>query len=471
MASSDVASTGIRVGGRQARTEGSQPAWRAFPTAVAALIAVPAWCLASLMFADRANASDLGAGVGILRDGRSFTAVLNDVTAAGEYVFAEPSGPRTVAPRELVVWGAYSERSQAAQVILADGSVAVADVLSVEADAVVVAGRIWQETRLPRSAVQAILFHLPADPLARDQLLFRALESARRDQRLLLENGDELVGRLPEVIQPDAGARQMARIYWQSSGSAKPVEVPLDRVVGVLLAPGSAGPPAAGDADPLMVGLSDGSLLRVRAMRRTERTLEFDTVAGPRLVTEPFASPAGDPWDTVVMLQPLHAAVTYLSDLEPLGYRHIPFLDLPWPYQRDRSVDGGRLRCAGHVWSKGLGMHSSASLAYETGGKYRQLHAELAIDQRAGREGSVIFRVYTLGGEAAGGPGGASDSEQAEAQQWQVAYESPIVRGGQPATAIRVDLHRAQRIALIVDWADRADQWDHADWINARVVE
>jgi len=101
-------------------------------------------------------------------------------------------------------------------------------------------------------------------------------------------------------------------------------------------------------------------------------------------------------------------------------------------------------------------MHSSSRLAFDTGGRYRQLHAELAIDDRAGSQGSVIVRVYI---------------QLAADGQWSMAYESPVVRGGQPALPLRVDLRQAQRIALIVDWADRADQWDHANWLNARLVE
>ena len=99
--------------------------------------------------------------------------------------------------------------------------------------------------------------------------------------------------------------------------------------------------------------------------------------------------------------------------------KHIPFLDTSWSYQPDRSVSGGRLRHAGHVWTKGLGMHSSSRLAYETRGQYQELHAELAIDQCAADQGSVVFRVYVQ--DAAG--------------NWSLAYESGVVRGGDPLVA------------------------------------
>ena len=145
--------------------------------------------------------------------------------------------------------------------------------------------------------------------------------------------------------------------------------------------------------------------------------------------------------------------MTYLSDLAVLGYKHIPFLDTSWPYRLDRSVSGGRLRHAGHVWTKGLGMHSSSRLAVETGGQYQELQAELAIDQRAAAGKCDFSRVR---------PGAAGN--------WNMAYESGVVRGGEPLVPMRVDVRSAERLALIVDFADRADQWDHANWLNARLI-
>ena len=54
---------------------------------------------------------------------------------------------------------------------------------------------------------------------------------------------------------------------------------------------------------------------------------------------------------------------------------------------------------------------------------------------------------------------------------WQKAYESGIVRGGDDLVPVRVDLAGAPRLALLVDFADRGDQWDHALWLDARLVK
>jgi hypothetical protein len=38
-------------------------------------------------------------------------------------------------------------------------------------------------------------------------------------------------------------------------------------------------------------------------------------------------------------------------------------------------------------------------------------------------------------------------------------------------TPISVDLSGAKQLDLVVDYADRADVLDHADWLNARLIK
>ncbi|MHB8951412.1 MAG: NPCBM/NEW2 domain-containing protein [Pirellulaceae bacterium] len=413
-------------------------------------------CLAGGQRTTRTEASESVPTQATLRSGESFDATLTEVTDQKEFVFDAQAGRRAVSIDDLVVWGSYTDRSQGTHIVLIDGSVLVADVLGIEQDAIVVIGRLWQEARLPRQAVRALIFHPPVDTFQRDALLWRALAGNRQESRLLLENGDELTGRLPDAVAREAGAFQLTRISWNGDAGDSSVDVALDRIVAVLLDVGAPAAPLTRE-NRVVVGLRDGSLIRAHTLHSRERNLQFQLAAGPHIInltTDASLLPTGDPWNAVVMLQPLQTQIIYVSDLEILGYKHIPYLDRSWSYQLDRSVGGGRLRYAGHVWSKGLGMHSSSRLAVETYGQYQELQAELAIDQTADQQGSVIFRVYI----------------QETAGTWKLAYESGTVRGGDPLVPLRVDVRSAVRLALIVDFADRADQWDHANWLNARLV-
>jgi hypothetical protein len=64
----------------------------------------------------------------------------------------------------------------------------------------------------------------------------------------------------------------------------------------------------------------------------------------------------------------------------------------------------------------------------------------------------VVFRVYLV-----------------KDGQLTLAYESPIVRGDEAPLAIEVALEQSPLIVLLVDYADRGDEWDHANWLDARL--
>ena len=99
-------------------------------------------------------------------------------------------------------------------------------------------------------------------------------------------------------------------------------------------------------------------------------------------------------------------------------------------------------------------MHTTSRLAYDVSG-YRKFEAELSLDESAGLRGSVIFKVVLQGNDNA----------------WTTAYESPILRGGDPPLPISVELKGAARLALIVEFADRGDELDHANWLEARLIK
>ena len=99
-------------------------------------------------------------------------------------------------------------------------------------------------------------------------------------------------------------------------------------------------------------------------------------------------------------------------------------------------------------------MPSTSRVAYDVAG-YRKFEAELALDEAAELQGSAIFRVLL---ESAPG-------------EWKPAYESPVIRGGDSPLPVSIDLKGASRLALIVDFADRGDECDWANWLQARLTK
>ena len=164
---------------------------------------------------------------------------------------------------------------------------------------------------------------------------------------------------------------------------------------------------------------------------------------------------SGGSVDDVVSLQGAgDTKFVYLSDLEPADYKHVPYLSIAWPYRQDRNVLGGPLEVGGKRYLKGIGMHSASRLTFRLDGKYQRFDAAAAVDDSSQGRGSVTFGVYLLRGG-----------------QWKQAAASDTVRGGPPAVPVSVDVRGAEMMTLTVDYADRGDELDHADWLDARLVK
>jgi hypothetical protein len=348
--------------------------------------------------------------------------------------------------------------------VLVDGSVIRADVLALEEDQLVLgdstglARGLWEETSLPKGAVRAILLQPPAAAGERDRLLLSLLGYRGAEDRLLLVVGETAAGTLAtsprsgrfakESSAPEADVFELIR-----RGNAQPLAIPAAKVVAVSFGGAVQPPPPAGMS--AWLGFTDGSCVHASSIGVKSGVVTIALAGGGEL----HAKLAGREdienafWDAVTYIEPVGPRVQWLSDAESIGYKPIPFLSVLRPFGKDQSVLNSRLRAAGAVFRKGLGMPSASRLAYDVAG-FRKFQAELAIDKTAGLKGSVVFKVLLEGASG----------------QWQTAYESPVLRGGDSPVAVSIDLKDASRMALLVDFADRGDECDYADWLQARLV-
>ncbi|HEV3345390.1 MAG TPA: NPCBM/NEW2 domain-containing protein [Pirellulales bacterium] len=349
---------------------------------------------------------------------------------------------RRLAIDELIAWGAPAEPRSRVQLLLADGGI-----VPLEEDAMPVTDEdrlsAFSDTlgnlKLPLKLLAGVMLHAPIDPQRRDELASRIQTTSMPEKeaaggrtenrdRLLLENGDELQGRL--VALTESGVEFEAEVG--------PLSVERERVVAVAFDPWLRARPAS--ARRTFVGFADGSLLSATAVQAANGRTEI-TLAEGTLLTARDAEP--------VFLQPLVGQVTYLSDLPPAGYRHIPYLATAWDYRLDANVRGTRLRAGGRLFARGIGMHSAARLTWQLDKPFRRFESELAIDDETDNRGSVVFRVFSGSREI---------------------YKSPVVRGGDKPLSVSLDVRNSRQLSLVVDYADRADVLDHADWLNARLV-
>jgi alpha-galactosidase len=116
--------------------------------------------------------------------------------------------------------------------------------------------------------------------------------------------------------------------------------------------------------------------------------------------------------------------------------------------QIDKSIQGKGVSIAGRQFDKGVGTHASSVMYVDLKGGSRRFSAQVGVDDEvAGNVGSVRFRIYGDG---------------------RMLFDSGIVKAGEPAKEVDIDLTGVGLLILSVDPAGDGISYDHADWAEAR---
>jgi len=368
-------------------------------------------------------------GAAVPAEGTPFQAALSAIDRDGKLVFTAESGQRSLPAAELVRWGAPQEFLRGPVVVFADGGRLAADVTGIDKLNLMAHSPTFGSVTLPLEQVAGIVFLLPAD-LKRQTLLFdRALRAEGQTDRVLLENNDELAG-LVDLLDGDR-----VRIVTQ----AGPIEADRRNVAAVVFNP-ALRRPVRPEGRYAWIGLSDGSLFPAANVTLDGQSLDVTAAAG--------RMGSGLPED-LAYFQPIGGRAVYLSSLEPETYRHVPYLEVSWSFARDRNVTGGPLQCGNRVYRTGLGMHTAARITYPLDGGYGRFQSEVGVDDSTEGRGSVRFRVFVDGREQ---------------------YTGTAIRGGESPKSIDLDVSGADRLDLVVDFAERAHVLDYANWLDARLL-
>lgn len=373
--------------------------------------------------------------------GNSFVAPFRGLDHEGKFQF---EGITSIPRNELAFWGAHADGAQESRIFLRGGGWLGLSVTEITTEHVRGESPRWGTIQLPAASVAAVMMTPPADTLERDLWLSRSLASGMEQDRLALTNGDLLRG---ELMLPPPNRAEGRLVWFRPGPTSEPLTLSLERIRLVVMRNSSATLPR----NPrFWVGFRPGDLFPVDEITQQDGQVRFT------LVNSAQVSAATEVWQDVDFIQALGEQVAYLSDLRPLGFKHIPFLDQPLSFGADRNVHGGLLRSQDAVWPKGVGMPSTSRLAFELERPYRAFQAELCLDDSAGGLGCVVFRVFV---------------QRDDPADWSAAYTSPSVRGGDAAIPVSVELTGVRRLALIVDFSDRGDEGDDADWLNARLIK
>ncbi|SDS24373.1 NPCBM/NEW2 domain-containing protein [Microlunatus soli] len=155
-------------------------------------------------------------------------------------------------------------------------------------------------------------------------------------------------------------------------------------------------------------------------------------------------------------------SVTTRVDPPPAPSGEVYVSDLPFDYvtngygtvQRDHAAngygpdDGLPMILGGIAYDKGIGVNSVADVGVFLDGRYREFRATIGVDDGAGPNASVTFRVIGDGSQL---------------------YASGAFRRSMPPESIVVDIRGVRQLDLIVDDAGNGHGDDHGDWADARL--
>jgi len=251
------------------------------------------------------------------------------------------------------------------------------------------------------------------------------------------EEFDQLLVKVDDKWQPIHGLVERLdseRVVFQFKEGER--SIPRSKLLGIVVAFAGRPPDLSGQCRVLLQG---GSSMwgQVRSLEADKLTLQVVGNASVSL-----------PWAAVTRLDVRSDRLAFLSDLEPVQVIQKPIVTLLRPWQRDKSVAGGKLTLKGRTFEKGLGTHSRCLLSFEPDEPYGLLAAVIGIDDATDGRGDCDFVVL-------------GDAKEIFRQR---------VRGKDNPREIKVDIRGVKRLTLAVEPGEDLDLADHADWCDARII-
>jgi hypothetical protein len=189
----------------------------------------------------------------------------------------------------------------------------------------------------------------------------------------------------------------------------------------------------------------DLSLADGTRLGMTDVKLDKGQVSGVTRFGQSVHFPVGD----LVRLDPHTPSFVYLTERAVDAQQYVSYLGPTQSFRPDRTVDGHRFQLAGHAYERGIGTQSRTLLAYKLKPGDRRFQSLVGVDDRAGPLGSVVFRVLVDGKDR---------------------LTTPSMTARDAPRAIDIDISGAKLLILITEFGDRGDVQDHADWVEARII-
>ncbi len=133
-----------------------------------------------------------------------------------------------------------------------------------------------------------------------------------------------------------------------------------------------------------------------------------------------------------------------------LNELNLSAMDIGWSTPKaNASVDGNPLSIAGIKYANGVGTHATSRYLLQLDGKGDRFIASVGLDDEATIRGSVKF--YLIGDK-------------------KILWESGVMKKNIPAEKVDISLSGVQLLGLLVTDGGDGNNYDHADWCDARLV-
>ncbi len=371
-------------------------------------------------------------------DGRPFEGLWQGVDDQGRIVVKGESQVQTFLPGELADLSLETKHAttQPADaelpwtVYLVDGSRFATRLVSSKEGELTLQTSSSEAIQLSLSDLAAIRFGDSSEPDL-VKVFQSSLDDRAKDEDTLVILRDGTLSHLKGITE--ALTAETLTFQWRGRSRS----FPLDRVYGLMIAAGVG----SGDAAPVMCRLQSGELLGGQITVGDAKSITLELITGQR-VSLPVAR--------LAEIRFRSDRVLYLTDLEPEAYAFEPFSTSQWPWRRDRSVANRPLRIGDQNYTRGIGMHSQSRLTFALPEGFTSFAADIGIDEEVGYRGNVIFRVLVDGEEA---------------------YASEAITGDDKPLPVRVAVDGAKTLTLVVEFGERLDIGDQANWADARLVK
>lgn len=283
---------------------------------------------------------------------------------------------------------------------------------------------------LPLELCRGLLMTVPSSARQQGRRFGRLLNHQKEVDLITLSNGDRVEGEFVSLQDE----------HFTLDTSIGEVRTSVSQTRSLVFNPDLVSLPETPKAFSVLV-LSDGSTLSLRSILSDGDLLIAESIGGFE-----FSIPA----TTLRAVHCYDSNRVDLTILKPTETKVAPYLTMTRKPQNNHNVIGGFLSLRDELVSSGLGVTSGTTQSWQLDSKYQQFRATVGIDDAAQGAGSVIFKVLVDGS---------------------IAWQSDLITGtSAPVELPPVDLTDAEKLSLVVEFADGGSVLDYANWCNPVLI-